>query len=123
MTDAITFLGRYVFVTAAAVSIAALVAPASAQSFRCGAAETKSELAICPNDRLSNLDDRMSGLYETALAAVDSAADQKRLRNYQAQFLSARDACGRNVSCITGAYLDQIEVLQARIRVSQAEGD
>lgn len=111
------------YTMAAAAAMAAMVMPASAQSFRCGSAETKSEVAICANDRLSNLDDRMGGLYETALAAANSKADQKRLRNYQVRFLVARDACGRNISCITGAYLDQIEVLQARIRISQTEGD
>lgn len=121
MTRAMRISAFYRIATVAA--IAASAAPASAQSFRCGSAETKSEVAICANDRLSNLDDRMSGLYETAMASANSAADQKRLRNYQVRFLAARDACGRNISCITGAYLDQIEVLQARIRISQTEGD
>jgi uncharacterized protein len=121
MTRALPKSGLQMFATVAV--FAALAAPASAQSFRCGAAETKSEVAICANDRLSNLDDRMSGLYETAMASANSAADQKRLRNYQVRFLGARNACGRDVSCITGAYLDQIEVLQARIRISQTEGD
>jgi hypothetical protein len=33
-------------------------------------------------------------------------------------FLVARDRCGRNESCLRGAYLDQIAVLQERLSAS-----
>ena len=40
---------------------------------------------------------------------------RKALRNYQRHFLAVRDDCGRDTSCIKGAYLDQISVLEARL--------
>ena len=111
---------------AAAVLMAALATfsqPAAAQSFECGAAALKSERAVCGSDRLSGLDERMSGLYDRLMASVDSDRARQRIRTYQIHFLSARDACGRDVSCIKGAYLDQIEVLSARVRVAETSGD
>jgi uncharacterized protein len=34
-------------------------------------------------------------------------------------FLAARDRCGGKESCIRGAYLDQIEVLKARLQITE----
>lgn len=42
-------------------------------------------------------------------------ASRQALRNYQRHFLAVRDDCGRDTSCIKGAYLDQISVLEARL--------
>jgi uncharacterized protein len=104
-------------------AVAGLSGPAAAQSFECGDASLRSERAVCGSDRLSGLDDRMSRLYDKLMASIDSNRGRERVREYQRHFLAARDACGRDVSCIKGAYLDQIEVLSARIRVAQSEGD
>jgi uncharacterized protein len=105
-----------------AATIFAAAGPAAAQSFNCGAATRSAEIAICKSDRLSRLDERMSRLYDSLQASTNDH-DSDRLRAYQMRFLAARDACGRDISCIKGAYLDQIEVLSARIRVAETDGD
>lgn len=98
-----------------------IATPAAAQSFNCRSASYSSERAVCASDGLSGLDERMSRLYGKLMAQTDSARGRERLRTYQVRFLAARDACGRDTSCIKGAYLDQIEVLTARMRVAQNE--
>jgi uncharacterized protein len=109
---------------AAAISAGSLLAlaimagsarTAAAQEFDCRNVEFASERTICGSDRLSALDERMSGLYTDLKAAYGSRYRREDLKVYQRQFLDARDACGRDTECIKGAYLDQISVLEARL--------
>jgi uncharacterized protein YecT (DUF1311 family) len=89
--------------------------PASSQEFDCRNAEFASERTICGSDGLSALDDRMSQLYRELKAASSNRYQRDDLKDYQHQFLNARDACGPDSECIRGAYLDQISVLEGRI--------
>ncbi len=100
-----------------AIGYAGLVAQkASAQAFDCGRAALASERSICGNDKLRRLDERVDRLYHDLMQRSRGDRAREDLRDYQLQFLSARDACGRNSSCIKGAYLDQIEALSAELR-------
>jgi uncharacterized protein len=101
----------------------AAATPAAAQSFDCSGASLSSEKAICSNDRLGALDERMERLYASLMQSFDHDDQREGLRAYQIRFLAARDRCGRNVSCIKGAYLDQIEVLSARLRYAENRWD
>ena len=109
---------------AAAVSAGSLLAlaimagsarPAASQEFDCRNAEFASERTICGSDRLSVLDERMSGLYRDLKAAYGNRYQRQGLKAYQQQFLDARDACAGDTGCIEGAYLDQISVLESRL--------
>jgi uncharacterized protein len=91
---------------------------AAAQDFNCRHAALSSEKTICANVRLSALDERMSHLYNRLWNALDSNTAREGLRDYQLRFLAARDRCGRNDTCLRGAYLDQIEVLEERLSAS-----
>lgn len=102
----------------ASATLAALALPgdaATAQEFDCRNAVLASERTICRNDDLSALDEQMSGLYTELMDTHSSRGQRDDLRRYQRRFLAARDACGRDVRCIKGAYLDQISVLEARL--------
>ena len=89
---------------------------AEAQAFDCRNAVLASERSICGNDKLRHLDERVDRLYRDLMQQSRGERQREDLRDYQLQFLSARDACGRNASCIKGAYLDQIEALSAELR-------
>ena len=107
------------FAGGAAVLQAIAGAPAaSAQEFDCRAASTQAEHAICGSGRLSSLDERMTRLYTRLWDVLGDGEAREGLRDYQRMFLAARDRCGRNESCIKGAYLDQFEVLESRLRFS-----
>lgn len=105
-----------------AATIFAAAHPVAAQSFNCGAASERAEVVVCNNDRLSALDERMSRLYDRLMSS-SGGRESEKIRAYQRRFLAARNSCVRDVSCIKGAYLDQIEVLSARIRVAETERD
>ncbi len=106
-----------------AASVFILAGPTAAQSFNCRDATNAAERAVCGSDKLSDLDDRMSALYGQLLSGTTSERTRTWVRDYQHRFLLARDACGRNTSCIKGAYLDQISVLSARIHVAGLDGE
>ena len=108
---------------AIAASVVTLPQSTAAQSFNCRAASNAAERAVCGSDKLSDLDDRMSELYSQLLSGTSSERTRTWVRDYQHRFLAARDACGRNTSCIKGAYLDQISVLSARIHVAGLDGE
>lgn len=92
--------------------------PAAAQEFDCRDARKSAEHKICASDHLSALDETMSSLYARLWRVTDDDEAREGLRDYQRMFLAARDGCGRNAGCIKGAYLDQIEVLKSRLRMT-----
>ena len=114
MTAKFSAVNRLAMLATLSAIAAAVALPgsAAAQDFNCRAASSASEKAICTSQRLSQLDERMSHLYARLWNALADNDAREGLRDYQLNFLSARDACGRNETCIRGAYLDQIEVLK-----------
>jgi uncharacterized protein len=108
----------FLIAAAAVASVAGVTMPAVAQSFDCSGSSTKAERAVCGSDRLAGLDERMSELYDRVLASTPGARGREQVRQYQRQFLAARNACGRNNGCIADAYNDQISVLTARVRMA-----
>jgi uncharacterized protein YecT (DUF1311 family) len=97
--------------------------PAAARQFDCRNAEAASERIICRNDTLGALDEQMSRRYDELMQAYDTESQRKALRNYQRHFLAVRDDCGRDASCIKGAYLDQISVLEARLEKAYSRSE
>ncbi len=99
----------------ALAAMAGMARPAAAQEFDCRNAELASERMICRSGRLSALDERMSTLYADLKTTYRGRYQREDLKDYQRQFLDARDHCGRDAECIEGAYLDQIGVLESRL--------
>ena len=106
---------RWVSVAMTLAAVLIQSQPAAARQFDCRNTEATSERMICRNERLGALDEQMSRLYGELMQAYDSQGERQALRNYQRHFLAVRDDCGRDTSCIKGAYLDQISVLEARL--------
>jgi uncharacterized protein len=104
----------------AAATAAVIATPAGAVDFSCRNAGNAAERAICGDAKLSQLDDRMAVTYGRLWAASNTRA-RFGLRDYQHRFLAARNACGSNTRCLRGAYLDQISVLDEKLR--EASGD
>ncbi len=87
---------------------------ALATDFSCRSASTTAENTICAHANLSSLDDQMARIYGRLWAEYNTR-DRVQLRSEQRRFLGYRDACGRDVRCIKGAYLDQISVLDTKL--------
>jgi uncharacterized protein len=86
-------------------------AGAQAQSFPCRYAATDDELAICGDDTLSRLDERMAGLYADLHRTLAGYA-LIRLERSQHAWLARRSGCHGDIACIASVYQARIDELQ-----------
>ena len=99
------------------VLTALLFAPqgAQAQSFDCQKAATPTEHAICDSRSLSNLDMKMGTLYGVVQKLPMLMGARGNQTDAAHAFLTKRDACGSNVSCLTEAYQSRNKALETTI--------
>ena len=76
----------------------------------CAKAKSAAEITICKTYALGQAEARMATLYaiSTSLVMMGQRGD---IRDAQAEFLKAREACGRNIACLTKAYSTRIAQL------------
>jgi uncharacterized protein len=89
----------------AAIAIGAILASASSEaaSFNCRYAKSAVEVAICQDEDLQALDERMAKDYSTLGPLLPYSARSK-LKRSQIRFITRRNACGYNADCISAAY-------------------
>ena len=92
--------------------VAALAAPAAAQSFSCAKASQPDEKAVCDSRELANLDVKNATLYQVATSLV-AMGERGNLQDQEMAFLKTRAACGSSVSCISSAYEANIAAIQS----------
>jgi uncharacterized protein len=86
-----------------------VIAPqAGAASFNCRYAKSSVEVAICQDEDLQTLDERMAKYYFTLGPLLPYGARAK-LKRSQSSFIARRNACGYNTDCISSAYEARIE--------------
>lgn len=107
-----------------AVAFACTVRPAIAADYttlNCAQAKSPAEQTICRSYALGQAEARMATLYgvATSLVAMGQRGD---IRDAQAEFLKARDACGRSVACLGRAYSRRIGQLNAVIAAIASHG-
>ncbi len=103
---------RYtVFLFAALTATVALPQSADAQSFNCRFARTADEVAICRDERLSRLDERMSSLFFRVREDLGRRRGRDLEEDQQA-WLQQRARCGPNYECIEFAYRRRIDELR-----------
>lgn len=88
-----------------------LGASARAASFDCTKSITRTEKIICQSGDLSDLDSKLSQLYEKAYRDSDSAAKENLLVRQRSWMRYVRPACGTE-ECIKMAYEDRIDQLE-----------
>lgn len=86
----------------------ASVANASGPSFDCSKVTDATDLTICSNTELSQLDQQMAALY---FARAQSGADPTA-RDEQLTWLHDRNQCGADVICLRKEYAARIQQLQ-----------
>ncbi len=87
----------------------------------CAKAQSAAEMTICKTYALGQSEARMATLYgvATALVAMGQRGD---IRDAQAEFLKTREACGRNVACLTKVYSGRIAQLNKVIAEIASRG-
>jgi uncharacterized protein len=89
-------------------------AASAAPPFNCSTAQEPAEIAVCDSAELGVLDREMNRLYfvkRDGLKAAGKLVEADELRNDQRGFLKSRNACGYDVSCLTGLYKKRNELL------------
>ena len=96
-----------------AVVLGFLFAPfaAEAQSFNCRYARSADEVAICNDDGLSALDERMARVFSRLRTSLD-LDEREDLDGPQARWLRSRRECGSDEGCIEASYRRRIRQLQ-----------
>jgi uncharacterized protein len=96
-------------ILASLVALAAMAAPAAAQSFDCDSARRSDERTICESGELSRMDRQLDRLYRDATRQVRNPA---RLRARQFMWLSERRTCRDDERCLRRSYARRIGELQ-----------
>lgn len=91
---------------------------AEAASFDCNRAATPTEVAICADAGLSQLDEQMAAAYRTALAA---ASEADALKESQREWLALTATCGDNRNCLATTYGERLAQLQALQQPADSE--
>jgi uncharacterized protein len=87
----------------------------------CTKAKSAAEMTICKTYALGQAEARMATLYSiaTSLVAMGQRGD---IQDTQTEFLKTRDACGRDVACLTRAYSRRIDQLNQVIAAIASHG-
>jgi len=88
---------------------------AQAQSFDCQKAVTPTEHAICDSRSLSNLDMNMGTLFSVAQEVPMLMGEHGNQQDLAHEFITRRDACGGDVSCLKDVYEARNGVLETFI--------
>ncbi|HEX3936977.1 MAG TPA: hypothetical protein VHX43_05675 [Xanthobacteraceae bacterium] len=87
----------------------------------CARAKTAAEKTVCRTYALGQAEARMATLYSiaTSLVAMGQRGD---IGDAQTEFLKIRNACGRDVACLTKAYKNRISQLSQVIAAIASRG-
>ena len=92
---------------------------ANAASFDCRKASNPDETTICDSRELSQLDVKMSTLYEIVIKLVGMGV-RGDLQDQQRAWLRARGDCGHDRTCIRNLYETRIRTLDSEVdRISR----
>ena len=91
-------------------------------SFDCTKAKTKTEVSICSDPTLSELDRKMFQQYSLAKVYL-TGKDRENLSKSQTKFLTQRDRCGSNKDCIAEKVQARIKELSELIENEQQKPD
>lgn len=80
-----------------------LLSNAQAASFKCDAAKTKTEYAVCEHRSLNDADVKMATTYNIIRKLVPMGT-RSVIQDQQIKWLQLRDQCQDNVKCLTDVY-------------------
>jgi uncharacterized protein len=106
---------RLKWALASAATAVLVAAPGGAAAFdyapvNCSKADSAAEGAVCKSYSLGQAEARMATLYGIATALV-AMGQRGAIADAQVKWLSTRQACGGNTSCLEDAYRNRIAEL------------
>lgn len=88
--------------------------PAQAQSFSCADAAKPAEFAVCNNESLLTLDEKLGKVFITAYVKAATAPQRQSVTREQSEWLKTRNSCGADFTCLDLRYREQINRLSQR---------
>ncbi|WP_273823339.1 MULTISPECIES: lysozyme inhibitor LprI family protein [Pseudomonas] len=89
------------------------IATAQAASFDCGRAKQPTEIAICSDRQLNDLDVEMATTYRL-LRGLFAMGNRGAMQDEQVAWLQERNACGSDSACLQRQYDKRLTQLKAR---------
>lgn len=106
------------FVLPAAICLAGMTLfwslPAKAQSFSCSNAETAAQFAICNDEGLLEMDEKLGMIYATRYVNSSTAPERQAVTREHSLWLKKRNACGTDFTCLSLRYEERIKALSTR---------
>ena len=88
--------------------------PAKAQSFSCASAETSAQFAICNDENLMTLDEKISEVFGDSFVNASTSPARQAVAREHTKWLKNRDACGADFTCLKLRYEERIKALSTR---------
>lgn len=89
--------------------------PANAQSFSCANAQIPSELAICNNEDLLVMDEKVASLFAEIRTTIENNAQVQEISEKHSNWLRKRNACRVNFGCLKRQYRTRIRSLETAV--------
>ncbi len=86
---------------------------ANAQSFSCADAANSAEFAICNNEDLLILDERLAALYFSKRRSIIEGPSKEAIFETQLNWIRQRNACRLNWDCLKSSYRERIGQLSS----------
>ena len=102
-------------VAAFAIALTPGVQSASAQSFSCARAAIPSELAICNDEDLLIMDEKVAALFAEKRVSATSGKEAIRLADDHGSWLRKRNICENNSDCLKAVYDKRIRTLDKNL--------
>lgn len=106
------------FVLPAAICMAGMTLfwslPAKAQSFSCASADNAAQFAICNDETLLALDEKISDVFADQFINASTSPARQAVAREHTQWMKSRDACGADFTCLKLRYDERVKVLSSR---------
>lgn len=84
---------------------------ASAQSFSCAKAQNSSEFAICNNEDLLGLDEKLAAVAYHQISNLQTSPQRQRFSREQSAWKQLRNRCDLDWTCLKLRYNERIQSL------------
>ncbi len=84
---------------------------AAGQSFSCAQAHSRAEFAICNNEELLSLDEKLASMYDHRKSNLQTTPQRQQITREHSAWLRKRNNCNLDWSCLKDRYQERIRQL------------
>lgn len=88
--------------------------PANAQSFSCAKADNAAQFAICNDEGLMALDEKISDVFADRFVNASTSPARQAVAREHNRWMKKRDACGADFTCLKLRYEERMKVISSR---------